>query len=83
VLLSALVFTLWHLVIVSRTLLATNFADQPLLLVLGIAGALGAIFLGGVLFALLRLRTSNLAGSIVAHWAFNTVLLIGIYTPSG
>ena len=77
-----MVFTLWHLVIVTRTLLATNFANEPLMLILGIVGALTAIFVGGVLFAVLRLRTNNLAGSIVAHWAFNTVLLIGIYTPS-
>ena len=82
VILSAVVFTLWHLVIVSRTLLATNFADEPLLLALGLVGALAAIFVGGVLFAILRLRTNNLAGSIICHWAFNTVLLIGIYTPS-
>ena len=37
--LSAVVFTLWHLVIVSRTLLATNFAEQPLLLIFAGAGS--------------------------------------------
>jgi membrane protease YdiL (CAAX protease family) len=79
---SASVFTLWHVVIVTRTLVATNLADQPLLLGLGIAGALASIFVGGVIFAVLRVRTGNLAGSIVAHWAFNTTLLIGIYAPA-
>ena len=49
---------------------------------LGLAGALGAIFVGGIVFAMLRLRTGNLAGSIVMHWAFNAILLVGIYTPT-
>jgi len=81
VIISAVTFTLWHIVIVVRTLLATNLSAEPLLFGLGLAGALGAIFVGGVVFALLRLRTGNLAGSIVMHWAFNAILLLGIYTP--
>jgi membrane protease YdiL (CAAX protease family) len=82
VIISAVTFTLWHIVIVTRTLLATNLSAEPLLFALGLAGALGAIFVGGIVFAVLRLRTGNLAGSIVMHWAFNAILLVGIYTPT-
>jgi membrane protease YdiL (CAAX protease family) len=78
VLISALAFTLWHVVIVSRTLSVTNLSGEPLLLILGTVGAFTSVFIGGIVFAALRLRTGNLAASIVAHWAFNTVLLIGL-----
>jgi uncharacterized protein len=78
VLTSALVFTAWHGVIVTRTVAATNLQSQQLLAVLGLVGAFMAVCAGGVLFAWLRVRTQHLAGSIVAHWAFNAVLLLGL-----
>jgi membrane protease YdiL (CAAX protease family) len=77
-LVSAGVFTLWHAVIVSRTLAQTNLRSQPVFFVLGFVGAFGAIFVGGLLFATLRIRTRHLAGSMLAHWAFNTLLLLGL-----
>jgi membrane protease YdiL (CAAX protease family) len=79
VVISAVAFTLWHAVIVSRTLGVTNLAGEPLLLALGLAGAFGSVLIGGVLFAVVRLATGHLVGSIVAHWAFNAVLLLGLY----
>ena len=82
VLLSAVTFTAWHVVIVVRTLAETNLAQAPLLVVLGGIGAFGAIFVGGVLFAVLRLRTGHLAASVVMHWAFNAALLFGLYAPA-
>ncbi len=81
VVLSALTFTLWHVVIVVRTLAATNLADEPLLAGIGFLGALGSIFVGGVVFAALRMRTGHLAASVVMHWTFNAALLFGLYTP--
>jgi uncharacterized protein len=78
VVISAVVFTLWHLVVVWRTVALTNLADEPLWLALGLLGSLGAVFVGGLVFAVLRLRTGNLAASITAHWAFNAVLLLGL-----
>ena len=41
-------------------------------------GALAVVFGGGVLFAALRLRTRTLASTIVAHWMFNAVVLVGL-----
>jgi uncharacterized protein len=82
VLISAFAFTLWHAVIVSRTLSVTNLADEPWLLALGQVSSFVAIFVGGIVFAVLRLCTGHLAGSIVSHWAFNAALLVGLYgTP--
>ena len=78
VVLSALVFTGWHAVIVSRTVALTNLQSEPLLSILGLVGAFLAVFAGGLLFAWLRVASGNLAGSIVAHWAFNTLLLLGL-----
>ena len=77
--LSAVPFTLWHGVIVTRTVLLTNLEGEPLLVIVGLAGAYAAVFFGGILFAALRLATGHLAGSIVAHWAFNAALLVGLY----
>jgi membrane protease YdiL (CAAX protease family) len=78
VLLMALVFTLWHLVVVSGTVALTNLQSVPLLAALGLIGAFVAVGLGGVFFAWLRLATGHLAASVAAHWAFNGVLLLGL-----
>jgi uncharacterized protein len=75
---SAVVFTAWHGVVVTRTVALTNLQAQPLLLTLGLLGAVLAIWVGGLLFAWLRLATGQLAGSVVAHWAFNALLLFGL-----
>ncbi len=78
VLLSSVVFAVWHGVIVSRTVALTNLQAEPLLAALGLVGAYVAVGVGGALFAWLRLATGHLAGSIVAHWAFNALLLLGL-----
>jgi membrane protease YdiL (CAAX protease family) len=76
---SAIPFTLWHGVIVTRTVALTNLHADPLHVIVGLVGAFAAVFVGGILFAVLRLTTGHLAGSIVAHWAFNAALLVGLY----
>jgi membrane protease YdiL (CAAX protease family) len=75
---SAAVFTAWHGVVVAGTIALTNLEAQPLLAALGLVGAVIAIGCGGVLFAWLRLTTGHLVGSVVAHWAFNASLLLGL-----
>jgi tRNA pseudouridine32 synthase/23S rRNA pseudouridine746 synthase len=82
-LISAAVFTAWHGVIVSRTVALTNLQAEPLLATLGLLGAFLAVSVGGLLFAWLRLSTGHLAGSVVAHWAFNAVLLLGLAGVAG
>jgi membrane protease YdiL (CAAX protease family) len=78
VVVSALIFTAWHAVIVSRTIALTNLQAVPILVILGLLGAYLAICVGGVLFAFLRVTTGHLVASIVAHWGFNAALLLGL-----
>jgi membrane protease YdiL (CAAX protease family) len=78
VLVSSLAFALWHASIVAPTLRETNVAD-PFLAALALAGAAAVLLAGGVALALLRLRIGTLASSIAAHWAFNAVLLVGLW----
>ena len=75
---TAVPFVLWHGVLVGRTLELTNLASDPLLLTLGLLGAFAAVFLGRVLFGIVRLATGHLAGSLTALWAFNAALLFGL-----
>lgn len=63
--------------IVTRTVALTNLQADPLLVIVGLAGAFAAVFVGGILFAALRLATGHVAGSIVAHWVFDAALLVG------
>jgi uncharacterized protein len=75
---SALAFALWHLTVVWVTLGDTII---PVVLVIpAAAGALVAVFAGGIALAGLRIATGTLASSIAAHWTFNAVLLIGLWT---
>jgi uncharacterized protein len=80
VMLSAGVFTVWHCVVVNRTIGMTNLQREPAFMTLGLVGAFLAISVGGALFAWLRIATHHLAGSVIAHWAFNALLLLGLGT---
>ena len=75
VLVNASVFTLWHLVVTARTVLATNFAASPLLLVGSYVGSLATIFVAGVVFALVRWRTGSFVYSALTHW-----IVLGLIT---
>lgn len=68
VLINAGIFTLWHLVVTARTVLATSFAGSPLLLAGSYLGALATVFVGGVVFALVRWRTGSFLYSALTHW---------------
>jgi len=75
---SAVVFALWHGTVAVFTVINTT---MPVVLVIpAIAGALVVVFVGGVIMAGLRLVTGSLATSIAAHWVFNAVILIGLWT---
>jgi membrane protease YdiL (CAAX protease family) len=79
VLYSTLVFTAWHLVVNFTTLQDTSLAADPVLAGLASLGQAVAVFVGGLAFALLRERTANLAGPIVAHAAVDVLLVSGVY----
>ncbi|MDQ2968357.1 MAG: hypothetical protein M3R37_08585, partial [Actinomycetota bacterium] len=52
----------------------------PWLWVVASIGAFVVLFVGGVIMAALRLLTGSLATTIAAHWVFNTVILVGLWT---
>jgi len=75
---SAIAFALWHGTVAVFTVMNTSL---PVVLVTpAIAGALVIVFVGGVVMAALRLATGSLATTIAAHWVFNAVILIGLWT---
>jgi membrane protease YdiL (CAAX protease family) len=79
VVVGAVVFTAWHWVVSFTTLQDTTLASD-----FGIAGVAYlfqnlAVLLGGLLFGLLRERSGNLAGCILAHWLIDALLLTGLY----
>jgi membrane protease YdiL (CAAX protease family) len=72
-------FALWHVVVNHRTVFETNVTAAPHLVPLALAAGLAGVFAGGVLFSLLRRCTGNLAGSIVAHWMVDALMLAMLY----
>ena len=74
---SAATFALWHATVAVATVAETTL---PVVLVIpAFAGALAVLFAGGCVMAALRLATGALATSVAAHWAFNAVILIGLW----
>jgi tRNA pseudouridine32 synthase/23S rRNA pseudouridine746 synthase len=71
-------FVAWHLVVQVQTLAVTNFAS-PWQIVPAMGLAFAGLFAGGVIFALLRLRTRNLAAAVMAHWLFDAGLITGLF----
>jgi uncharacterized protein len=79
ILISALVFTAWHLVVSFTTLQDTTLAADVGTAAFAYLFQNLAVLLAGLLFSLLRERTGNLAGCILAHWLIDALLLTGLY----
>ena len=65
---SAAAFAAWHVAVDYDTMADSNVADNAAFFAFAQAGALVALFVGGLAFALMRRRTGSLAGPIVFHW---------------
>jgi len=77
-LVTSAIFVAWHVVVQVQTLAVTNFTSAwQIGPAMGLAFA--GLFTGGVIFALLRLRTRNLAAAVVAHWLFDAGLITGLF----
>ena len=74
---SAAAFAMWHATVAVMTVSETTL--PPVLVIPAIAGAFLVVFVGGCVMAALRLATGALTTSIAAHWAFNAVILIGLW----
>jgi uncharacterized protein len=78
VMMSAAAFTLWHGTVAWSTVMETT---MPVVLIIpAVAAALVIVFVGGVIMAGLRIATGTLSSSIAAHWVFNAVVLVGLWT---
>lgn len=79
-LLSAGAFAAWHVVVNYETMGDTNVADSAAFFALAQVGALLALFVGGLVLAVLRRRGGSLAGPIAFHWlavaAMNATLFV-------
>jgi membrane protease YdiL (CAAX protease family) len=65
--LQSVVFVLWHVGLLLRGVRPTTLAWFSII-----------IFLGGALLAFLRVRTSSLAGPMVAHWLLNVLVMVAL-----
>jgi membrane protease YdiL (CAAX protease family) len=77
---SALTFALWHGFVAIVTVADSTLGQTPAWWIIGIAAALVVLFVGGVIMAGLRVATGTLATSIAAHWIFNAVILVGLWS---
>jgi membrane protease YdiL (CAAX protease family) len=72
-------FALWHTAVIVQTVADTTLGPPSPWFVPATVGALLVVFVGGALFAALRLRTGTVATTVGAHWAFNAVVLLGFW----
>jgi CAAX protease family protein len=79
---SAAAFALWHITVAMHTVGDTSLA-QTALFAPAVAGTIVVVFVGGVIMAGLRVATGTLMTSIAAHWVFNAVILLGLWTDRG
>ena len=78
-LIGALVFTAWHLVVSFTTLQSTNLAADPLLASSAYAVQNLAVLGAGLLWGWLREWSGNLAGCVLSHWLTDVLLVAGLY----
>jgi membrane protease YdiL (CAAX protease family) len=79
VLIGALFFTAWHAVVSFTTLQSTNLAaDAPTAALAYLVQTL-SVLVAGILFGILRERSGNLAGCVLAHWLVDAVLVTSLF----
>ncbi len=84
---TAAVFGLWHIGVTAISVIQTNLTSasalppflQDFVVPLGTLGGIVATGLAGVAFGLLRERTGNLAGPVVAHWLADGVMIASLW----
>ncbi len=77
---AAVVFALWHGTVVAGTVADTTIAPTSPWSGVAVAGALSVVAAGGAVLAWLRTATGSLATTIAAHWSFNVVVLVGLWS---
>ena len=94
VLWSAAAFAAWHLAVTYTSAMQTNIADtlrvperarlvvRPLVVPAAVAGGMVTTGFAGIIFALLRERTHNLLGPILAHWIVDALMIAALWARS-
>lgn len=77
---TAATFSLWHVVITSRTVIESGVVSSPPALVAGILVSLAGLFIGGLIFAYLRWHTRSIAAAVVAHWLIVACMTVAVWT---
>lgn len=73
------VFSLWHVVITSRTVAESGVVSGPPAVALGVTVSLAGLFVGGLIFAYLRWHTGSIAAAVVAHWLIVASMTVAIW----
>jgi membrane protease YdiL (CAAX protease family) len=76
---SSAIFSLWHGVISFNTVVDAGVVSHPALVGLGYAITLAGLFVGGVIFAWLRIRTGSIIAPICIHWSVNATMLTALW----
>ena len=82
IVLTAATFAGWHVIVNDQTIGASNAADNAAFFVFAQVGSLVALFVGGLIFAVMRRRTGNLAGPIIFHWLSVVAMNSTLYAQS-
>lgn len=75
-------FTLWHGVAAYTSVQATSLGHSPGVLLLSYAGALGSVFVGGLVFAFVRWKTGSFLYSTLTHWLTDALILVALWGVS-
>jgi len=65
---TSVAFALWHITVVAGTVEDSALLEGPLLVLLGVAGALLVLLVAGLLLAWLRERVGHLVTPMLVHW---------------
>ncbi len=79
ILINAGVFTAWHLVSGFTTVQTTAFGHAPVMLLISYVGALASVFVAGVVFIIVRLKTGSFIYSALAHWLTDAVMIAALW----
>jgi membrane protease YdiL (CAAX protease family) len=79
VLATSLVFALWHIVISFGSVSGAGVVERPELVAAGYLLALAGLFIGGVMFAWLRIRTGNVVAPVVVHWLVVALMQLAVW----
>lgn len=72
-------FSLWHLVISSRTVAESGVVSAPPAVAAGVIVSLAGLFVGGLIFAYLRWHTRSIAAPVIAHWLIVALMTVTVW----